>query len=218
MKPLKEQAELGRIHPGDVIRAKWLNAAADNIRALAAMSGQNVFADKDGILRRPRPMESGSGFQSLSVGFPAQIMDQGPQGEADFTDYRYWVRECSITSDGDPTDPNNDPPHYDFATDGLWVVAINTVEINTGTDGKGTHGIRTTVDLIDVPDRVVTVFGFDGTRQDTGEPYRYYFFTSYPGQIQNELVGFRAESIDGEGCPLGHWYTMTGPAYLSMLL
>lgn len=73
------------------------------------------------------------------------LVNAGPNGESDYTDARYWVREI-IVAQGQSSSPN-DLPTININTTGSWLTCTNLSEVATGThllpvySGTSTEGL-----------------------------------------------------------------------------
>lgn len=201
MRPVIRQAELRRIKPGDPIRAKWLTAAMENLRAHGRIGGMNAIVDRHGVMYRQRVADGDDGVGV--AGFAAIIKDTGPQAQPDFSDARYWVQQIDITvTEGT----------LSYTTGELYVPAVNLTEW-----GGGTHAINLEFAGCILPlIRMVQVFNLGTTEVPA------YAFASYPGQINaTAYLAFLASSLDSLCCPVAAcadpWVEMIGPAILAQV-
>jgi len=139
-------------------------------------------------------------------GFLALIVDTGPEAEPDYDDARYWARQVA-----DSSQLAADPLSLDFKENGLWVTAHHLTERGTGDGGEGTHAITRGVDGQTVLPRYVWV-----TEVDLGGGKRHVF-KSYPGQIFDNLYAYIVACLNDEGCPVGAWHRMIGPAVVEQV-
>lgn len=64
--------------------------------------------------------------------FPAEIVNAGPDGEANYADPRYWIKEQEATNTGEADTTNLT---WGDKSGGLWVTATNLAEVVEGSHG-----------------------------------------------------------------------------------
>ncbi len=149
-------------------------------------------------------MHAGAPAASSGTAFLAMLRTEGPNGEGDFSDARYWAHEVRDHGGSGATD------RMTLATipveeGGRWVCAHNLVELFTGYNTTlGDHLILRNVGWTP-PTRIVEVHPI------TISGKTRYVFNSHPGQLK-PMYGFLAYCLDDNDCPEGTWYRMVGPA------
>jgi hypothetical protein len=137
--------------------------------------------------------------------FLAKLMNNGPEGEADYDDGRYWVQEVAVTA-GNETDPLI-MSLVPVANGGRWVTAHNLVEYGAGANDTGLHNVRRFLAGISaIPQRYVWI---REVKLDVG---KRYVFDTYPGQMIENAWGFIVTCL-ASSCPVGAWYRMDGPGF-----
>jgi len=119
--------------------------------------------------------------------FRGNVVAAGPAGEADFTTAWYWVRQVARNLAA-----ANVRDYYTLKPGGWHVRALNVLEVGTGPDGDGIHGIlRKRARDAAVPQRIVDVTWNRGEQQ--------WEFSSWPGAIL-PWYALDVECLDSEGC------------------
>lgn len=127
--------------------------------------------------------------------FLAALVANGPDGEDDFTDERYWLRELYDLRNDDAL-----PPIFTWKPDGLHVPGVHITERSANK-----HALRRSVGDILHDSRYVIA-----ERLDLGDVSRYVFST-YPGQIFGTYT-YIVDGLTPDGCPCGQWYRTDGAA------
>ncbi len=127
-----------------------------------------------------------------------EITRTGPDEAPEPTDNSYWVRKLALPAPGEPWGEAEPDP------DGPWVRAYNLDEAG-GTE----HAIWREIPGVVHPTsrRLALIHHFE---QD-GETR--YVFVSYPGQ-RIPVLAYIPTHCDANGCPVGRWVRLNGPAYV----
>ena len=118
---------------------------------------------------------------------PFRVVRTGPNNEADFTDSRYWVRELTISFNEDKS------ATFALKTNGLWVVATNTMEY-----GLSQHGML-------LPEGVTLDRSFQGSLPDRIVWVRKvradgYVFDAIPGVMIPDSLYLDVRTLTSSGC------------------
>jgi hypothetical protein len=153
----------------------------------AHLSGPITGTNAGGVSASQGPFGQVVDFDSPVIqgyGFFVVVVQAGPNGEADYTDYRYWAREVMFSQS--PGNGGNDAVEVWILGEGFWGTIVNAQEIPLSThnldlfSAAGTDSVqitsRATIMWVDQVDGVVTEQG-DSQEQPTGN---YLFVGSLP--------------------------------------
>lgn len=144
---------------------------------LAGTDEMAVSRSATGMALNPNPVES---FEDIR--FLGQIALSGPQGQPDFEDARYWVREIRENTSDDVRDPS-ERPDFLLATDDesvrfpyRRVMAINLAEFDPNNQVGETHNFGLTTETDEHTGALVHVF-----RIRAEGVHRYFFYKAAGG-------------------------------------